>query len=239
MIYNSGHNDKLKSLLIGKTQECCDIGFASLNYTDKYIDSKYLSYYNEFNTTIAVIHHITDSREWVWYKNEKGNYPRICDADIHLNQICQDILKILNKKKYNSKVLPYPGRSGFQFINLAAETNLGEIGDNKLFIHKNWGPWVHLRIVLTSAIIEPDSKTKEMICTHCDTCVTNCPPNALANGYLNGIICDDYQTKMKQEKASIEHYVFTCESCIRSCKMFEQPKQLSEEEIEEFVLSKY
>lgn len=239
MIHNKGYNDKFKIKLIEKTPVCCDIGFASLNCIDKYIEPKYLSYYKEFNTIIAIAHHITDSKEWVWYKNDKGNYPSICDADIHLKQICQDILKILNKKKYNSRILPYPGRSGFQFKNLAAETNLGEIGDSKLFIHKNWGPWVHLRIILTSAIIEPDSKTKEMICNHCNICIENCPSRALANGCLNGIICEDFQTKMKQEKASIEHYVFTCESCLRNCKMFEQPKQLSDEEIEDFVLSKH
>lgn len=229
---------KIKEQLNEIIPDCCNIGFASLANIDRFVESKFLNHYKDYGTIIAIAHHVTNPTEWIWYKFDPKEIST-CDADIHLKQVCVKVLNILNNNNSNSSILPYPGRSGFLFKNLAAKTNLGEIGKSELFVHRNWGPWVHLRIILTSLIIKPDSKILFRICKDCNLCLKNCISRAIGVDKLNKEICEEYHSRIEKEKSIIKHYVFTCELCLRSCPKFEKPKQLTDNEISEFISNKY
>lgn len=50
--------------------------------------------------------------------------------------------------------MKYPGESGLQFRFVAEAAGLGRVGTNAFLFHPAWGPWVHLRVMATTAELE-------------------------------------------------------------------------------------
>jgi epoxyqueuosine reductase QueG len=78
---------------------------------------------------------------------------------------------------------------------LANKTELGEIGDNFMFLHKEWGAWTHLRVIVTDVEISETLSTCGDVCNHCGICKTACPAKVIKDDTLLGVECAQYQNK--------------------------------------------
>ena len=123
----------------------------------------------------------------------------------------------LRYEGYANFVVPYPGKCGIRMKNLTNKTSLGHI-------HKQWGPWVHLRLLFTDAHFESDKKSDINVCNHCGKCISACPANAINIDSFNGIACSEYQ--MSQYIGVKDNYYWKCEVCARICPIGNSPLQL-------------
>ncbi|MGM0502521.1 MAG: 4Fe-4S binding protein, partial [Bacillota bacterium] len=134
--------------------KCCTVAKIDINECYKNEKGDLKEFLPSVKSIIVLGHHIRDSREWIWtqMKSERDNCT--CIADLHTKNVMKEIKNYVELEGYNSKIIPYPGPSGIRFKKLAEKTSLGEIGDNFLFLHKDWGPWVHLRVLVTNIKID-------------------------------------------------------------------------------------
>ena len=203
--------------------ECCNIAKIDINECYKKEKRSLEEYLPSVKSIIVLGHHIRNYREWIWtqMKSERENYT--CMADLHTKDITKKIKNHIKLKEDNSKLIPHPGVSGIRFKKLAMKTQMGEIGDNFLFLHNEWGPWVHLRVLLTDARINSSQKNLDEVtgevCIHCGKCIKACPVNAISQNNFNIEKC-----RKRNEKLNSSH---SCEICARVCPIGKTPEKLS------------
>jgi epoxyqueuosine reductase QueG len=178
-------------------------------------------------SVIVLAHHIKNSLEWVWFDFESQRNNVTCAADLHLKLECEKIAEALEKNGHHSVIIPYPGRSGVRFKDLASKTGLGEIGDNFLFLHRQWGPWTHLRVIVTDVDISENLTSCDGICTHCGICKISCPSNAIKHDTLLGLECNKYQCNRDADFGMKGSYIFKCEECARVCPIGDVPEKIT------------
>lgn len=203
---------------------CCEVGFIDLSDCSLNEQAIIKELLPETNTIIVLFHHIKTSLEWVWYPHEAERNYVTCGADLHSKNVINNIAQCLNDEGYISSLVPYPGTCGLRMKVFAEKTKFGEIGDNFLFLHKTWGPWVHLRLLLTDAQFEAKPIVKNNVCIHCGKCIVACPANAIKAGTFDGIACSNYQTS--QYNGVKDNYEWKCEVCARVCPIGIQPVPL-------------
>lgn len=202
---------KIKELI----PECCNAAVIDINEFSDHQKNHLEEYLSSVNSIIVLGHHIKNSQEWVW--NQLKSETETCTADLHTKDVMEKIRDYLEQKNHNSKIIPYPGVSGVRFKKIAAKSNLGEIGDNYLFLHRDWGPWVHLRVLITDAEIEGSPKAEiDEVCIHCGKCIEACPANALSQNNFERQKCKD-----RHENLNLSH---SCEICARNCPIGEVPE---------------
>lgn len=214
----------LKEIIINILPSCCNIGF--LNISDCSLKEQEIikDFYSKTRTIIVLAHHITTSLEWAWYPHEAERNNNTCGADLHAKQSINNIERCLKDEGYNNYIVPYPGKCGLRMKDIADKTSLGHIGDSYLFLHKEWGPWVHLRLLFTTADIESDKNLEINVCTHCGRCVSTCPAKAIKTDSFNGASCNNYQ--MSQNIGVKDNYYWKCELCARICPLGKPPLPL-------------
>jgi len=205
--------------------ECCRIGFAAV---DAYKDSEREQIETRLpgtETVIAIAHHIQDSLEWTWLKFPAARGGETCPADMHCLTMAERIANKLGTLGFRSDIVPYPGICGLMFKTLAIPAGLGALGDNFLFMNAEWGPWMHLRIVLTDAEIQYAPQTTDSGCTHCGKCMAVCPVQAIASNGFNGLAC---RTCMRETAVRVcdGSYVYECEECLRACPIGQPPREI-------------
>ena len=103
---------------------------------------------------------------------------------------------------------------------------MGQLGDNFLILHPVWGPWIHLRVLLTDAEVNGQNKNLDKeICTHCGKCVSSCPGKVIGKGTFNGLLCGQTQLKMGEE-IDQSTYIYKCEICLRACPVGIKPPEI-------------
>ena len=170
---------------------------------------------------IVLVHHVTTSLEWKWYPHQAERNIRTCGADLHAKNVIEKIAYCLSDEGYSDFVVPYPGKRGIRMKDLADKTSLGHIGDSFLFLHKQWGPWVHLRVLFTDAHFESDKNSDINVCNHCGKCISACPAKAIYIDHFKGIDCGEYQ--MSQYIGVKDNYYWNCEVCARICPIGNVP----------------
>lgn len=205
--------------------ECCRIGFASINDYDGREKEQLLNSLPIARTVIVITHHIQDSLEWIWLKFSAARSGETCPADLHSLSIAERIENYLHSTGFQSVILPYPGPCGPMFKTIAEKSGLGKIGDNFLFMNEIWGPWIHLRILLTDTNIEYSPMNLDSGCNHCGNCMEACPAGAITPDEFNGIACRDYMREMARSVCD-GSYVFECEKCLRVCPIGKQPGEV-------------
>ena len=201
--------------------ECCNAAKIDIDKLDDN-EKKHLEEILPSAESIIVLgHHIKNSREWIWTRLESEHENTTCIADLHTKDVLKEIKNELKSKGNNSKLIPYPGISGVRFKKLAEKTGMGEIGDNYLFLHNDWGPWVHLRVLLTDASLNRDQKnTIDEVCIHCGKCIEACPSNAITENNFNSQKCRE-----RHEDLNSSH---SCEICARVCPIGETPEKIND-----------
>lgn len=206
---------------------CCEMDSFSISKCSESEKQSLKDFLPKCKSVIVLAHHIKQSIEWAWFPLESERNNITCAADLHLKAECEKIVLELKNKGYNSVIIPYPGRSGIRFKDLANKTGLGGIGDNFLFLHKEWGTWTHLRIIITDVEIVDNLPPCENVCNHCGICKTSCPAKVIKDDTLLGIECSKYQDKMDSDVGIQESYIFKCEECVRACPIGNIPKRIT------------
>lgn len=216
------------NFLAEKLPACCEIDSFSISLCSEDEQQSLKDFLPECKTVIVLAHHVTHSLEWGWFPLESERNNVTCAADLHLKSECEKIISILEKKGYNNSLsIPYPGKSGIKFKDLANKTGLGKIGDNFMFLHKDWGTWAHLRVIITEAEICENLPACKEVCNHCGICKISCPAKVIKDDTLLGIQCSEYQKK-KDNAFGIEgSYIAKCEECARACPIGNAPERIT------------
>ncbi len=209
----------------GLLPNCCRIGFASIDQYDTNERSTMKTFLPDVRTIIVVAHHVMHSLEWTWFAFDAESQDETCPADLHTRSMSRRIGHRLERGGHRSVLLPYPGECGVMFKTLAARTGLGQLGDSFLFINADWGPWIHLRVILTDARIEFERQTAPEACTHCGACLSACPSGAIVEGDFDGLKCRDTMHGLRNSLGKVP-YVFECEQCLRACPIGQAPHEV-------------
>ncbi|MFL0195739.1 hypothetical protein ACJDU8_09215 [Clostridium sp. WILCCON 0269] len=215
------------SFLAEKLPQCCEIDSFHISLCSESEKQSLKEFLPECKSVIVLAHHVKHSLEWGWFPLESERNNVTCAADLHLKSECEKIVSILEKKGYHSLSIPYPGKCGIRFKDLANKTGLGKIGDNFMFLHKEWGTWTHLRVIVTDVEISDNLPICEDVCTHCGICKASCPAKVIKNDTLLGVECDEYQDKRDADIGIQGSYVFKCEECARACPVGDMPERIT------------
>jgi epoxyqueuosine reductase QueG len=211
----------LKQKILEAIPSCCDVGFLGINNCSEDERTHVHGFLPQTNTIIVLAHHVKTSLEWAWFPLESERNNVTCGADLHAKNVISQIEHLLLNNGYSSRIVDYPGKSGIRMKEFAGKTNLGSIGDNYLFLHKKWGPWAHLRILLTNAEIADSQNKNPEVCIHCGKCIAACPAKAIEKNSFDGILCDKYQTSINNDIKDV--YYWKCEICARICQIGQSP----------------
>ena len=178
------------------------------------------SFFPGARTVLIAAHHITASLEWAWFPFAAERAGNNCAADLHAKSTIESIERQLAHLGNKSVILPYPGKCGISFKRLAAVTDMGELGESFLFLHRTWGPWVHLRVLLTDALVTDQERAPEDICTNCGKCTEACPAGALSLKDHDQRICGATQQRLRDDLG------IKCEACARACPAGQPPHDI-------------
>ncbi|MFW2491960.1 hypothetical protein ACN077_25885 [Clostridium chromiireducens] len=210
-----------------KLPGCCEIDSFSISMCSESERQALRDLLPECKSVIVLAHHIKHSIEWAWFPFESERNNITCAADLHLRAQCEKITSVIKNNGHNSVIIPYPGRSGIRFKDLANKTGLGKIGDNFLFLHKEWGAWAHLRVIVSDGEISDKLPECKEVCYHCGICKTSCPAKVIKDDTLLGIECSKYQNKIDEEFGIQGSYTPKCEECARVCPIGEIPERIT------------
>lgn len=204
--------------------ECCDFDSYDISLCSDEERQQLKEVLPSVKTIVVFGHHIESSIEWMWYPSKAERKNNTCGADLHLKAVVERVAKFINAKDAECEVIPYPGSCGIRFKTLASKTSMGELGDNYLFLHHEWGPWIHLRVLLTEAeMLKTNLNGKKQVCTHCNRCMESCPGRAIGERYFDGQLCGDTQNRIKKESEIPAGYLWKCEKCLRICPIGKPP----------------
>lgn len=203
--------------------QCCDVDAYSISRVSVDTKEHILSFMPECKSIIILAHHIQHSIEWSWFNLEASRNGVMAPADLHVQVEMDKLSLLLNNSGYKYALLPYPGSCGIRFKDLADLSGLGKMGDNFLFLHRIWGPWVHLRILLTNVEITDTLPVCDEVCTHCGVCKNVCPADAIQDHELLGNVCSAFQA---EEERNYSAYNYKCEICVRACPICDAPKAI-------------
>lgn len=204
---------------------CCRVGFASIHQYDADERGAIERFLPDVQSVIVIAHHVMHSLEWTWFAFDAEPQGETCPADLHTKSMGRRICHALEAKGHQSVLLPYPGECGVMFKTLAARTGLGHLGDSFLLMNADWGPWMHLRVVLTDAEIAFEQPKVQQACTHCGRCVAACPSGAIMENDFDGLKCRDGMRGIRNSLGKIP-YVFECEKCLRACPIGQAPREV-------------
>ena len=207
-----------------KTQyKCCNLRSIGIINLPKREQEFFSGFMPSAKTALVLGHHVTTKEEWTWYAIDSDR--EYCKSNNHCLQVCNQVITELKKIGFSSKIIPYPGESGLQFRFVAQAAGLGRIGVNAFLLHPDWGPWIHLRVIATEAIIEIKTQKIDEICNNCGACISACPANAIEEKKFNGLRCRDFR-KAKGEYIPFgtERKFNYCEICADVCPIGPKPE---------------
>ncbi|MBE7636194.1 tRNA epoxyqueuosine(34) reductase QueG [Sneathiella sp. P13V-1] len=106
---------------------------------------------------------------------------------------------------------------------LAAAAGVGWQGKHTNLLSREFGSWLFLGVILITADIDPDEKTKGD-CGSCDACLRACPTNAFIAPYqLDARKCISYltiETRLhipRDMRSQIGNRIYGCDDCLAAC----------------------
>ena len=193
---------------------CCNLASIPVQALAERERKFFASFVPNAITAIAIAHHIVTEEEWTW-SSPPSSEDR-CDADDHLKGLCGVIKDELVKHGHQVKLVKYPGESGLQFGFVAEAAGLGRIGTNAFLFHPIWGPWVHLRVMATTAELDLRLELSgDQSCDACGLCISECPADAISEDNFRGLQCRRYRkTKGEYEPQGPRGHLPYCLRCV-------------------------
>ncbi len=171
---------------------CCSLFSVRIDDLPERERSYFSTFMPQATTAIVLGHHIITEEEWTWYATGDGG--EHCAADDHCSEICNAIRAELTRQGHEAGVVDYPRESGLQFRFVAQAAGLGEIGTNAFLFHPDWGPWIHLRVMATTAPLALSARVAgEQLCDRCGLCVSECPAGAIFDENFEGLQCRSFR----------------------------------------------
>jgi epoxyqueuosine reductase QueG len=204
---------------------CCTIATASVSQLPERERSFFMAFMPSARTAITLGHHVTTEEEWTWYVTEEGG--EHCAADDHASELCHMIEVELTQSGYEAKAVEYPRTSGLQFRYVAQAAGMGTIGTNAFLFHPEWGPWIHLRVIATSAKLDIRPKVSgDQLCNSCGLCITACPACAISEDTFLGLQCRSYRKlRGEYEPYGPKRELRYCLRCAWVCPQGESPQR--------------
>lgn len=163
---------------------------------------------------VVLAHHVTAVTEWVWFPLGREKTRMTCAADLHCQVVLGRLREHIARLGEKSELVQYPALSGLSFKLIAAAAGLGEIGLNGLLVHPQWGPRVHLRLLVTGARFAGTGRGSQNTCTKCGRCIEACPGKAISPSGFDRAACAAYQ---RSRFRSTLRPARKCEKCVRAC----------------------
>ena len=170
---------------------CCRAWAVPISSLDLREKAYFDAFASDCETAIVLGHHVTTMAEWTWYA--RGEDGECCAADDHTQAVCEELTRIFSQNGYRSRIVPYPGKSGLRFRDMARAAGTGEIGINAFLLHPEWGPWIHLRVLATNAPVRTTPVPIGRVCIDCDACISACPAGAIGWDFFDGLKCRNYR----------------------------------------------
>lgn len=196
---------------------CCSLASVPIAGLAERERQFFTSFMPEAVTSIVLGHHIVTEEEWTWYSI--GDRGERCDADDHLRHVCEAIRNELENQGHDAKLVKYPGESGLQFRFVAEAADLGRIGTNAFLFHPAWGPWVHLRVMATTAEFDLNAKLSgDQLCDECGLCISECPAQAISEKSFQGLQCRSYRkARGEYDPHGPDGLLPYCKRCVWIC----------------------
>ncbi|MGO9571636.1 MAG: hypothetical protein ACLP5H_29270 [Desulfomonilaceae bacterium] len=202
---------------------CCNVSSVPVQALAERERRFFASFMPDAVTAIAMVHHVVTEEEWTWYSTSSSG--ERCDADDHLKRLCRVIKHELVKQGHEAELVKYPGESGLQFRFVAEAAGLGRIGTNAFLFHPTWGPWVHLRVMGTTAKLDLRPELSgDQFCDACGLCIAECPADAISEDAFQGLQCRSYRkARGEYEPQGPLGLLQWCMRCVSICPKGEQP----------------
>lgn len=202
---------------------CCNLAAVPIQALAERERKFFASFMTDAATAIVMAHHVVTEEEWTWY-SPVGSQER-CDADDHLRGVCEAIKGQLAQEGYQANLVKYPTQSGLQFRFVAEAAGLGRIGTNAFLFHPEWGPWVHLRVMGTTAELDLRPELSgDQFCDACGLCISECPAQAISQDNFEGLRCRSYRrARGEYEPHGPRGLLPYCLGCVWVCPKGKQP----------------
>ena len=168
------------------------------------------------------------------------------DYHIVLNEKLSYIKDYLDEKGYISKI--FVDNNSLDERALAYKAGLGFFGKNNLLINEEFGSYIFLGVLLTSAVFESDEPVNKS-CLDCNLCTEACPNKAINDsGILDSNKCISYLTQKREVNEEdykfFDNCIYGCDKCISVCPYNKNNKSknfesLGNEEIDPIVFLDY
>jgi len=142
----------------------------------------------------------------------------------------------LRKALPNEQFKPYCDTGPILERAWAQRAGIGWIGKNGCLISQEYGSWIFLAVVLTTAELEPDTPHPDR-CGNCERCLHSCPTDAfVAPKVIDARKCIPYLTieqwKPIGKALRIAPWAFGCDVCQEVCPWNRKAKQSSHHEFQ-------
>jgi epoxyqueuosine reductase len=214
--------ERINTLMLSRPR--CALATVPIDKLDEREKLFFAGFMPQAKTALALGRHITSEKEWKWYASDDGG--EWCDADNHLRELCVRLGQDLERHGFESRTVDYPRESGLQFRYIAQAAGLGTIGVNAFLLHPEWGPWIHLRVMATTASLDlHPSLAGNQLCDKCLLCVSECPAGAISENGFDGLQCRSFR-KEKGEYVPYgpERELRYCKRCVNACPKGEKPR---------------
>jgi len=191
-------------------------------------------------SVIVLAQHIVDPVQLVrFYAGGTYRDSRVvasfCDA--LLRDACWRVVEMVREAGYRAAVLRNQRygvddpRHGISYKKAGVLAGLGAFGKSQLLIHREWGPWVWLRAVVTDVQLPPDAPIDFSPCDGCSLCIAACPSGALTEAGFDRAACEGFYSAADLARCGAGRISplgrLDCAECVWACPIGVAPPRLA------------